>query len=78
MTLKPEKLPCQLPIAAPDDIDDRDGGIVVADPAGNSVEALECPTMSFQEGLGAFPRESLQEVGSRCGSVMTKSATFRS
>ena len=47
----------------PDDPEDGDPGVVVADPAGDAAEEGEGPDMPLQEGLGAFAREQAAEQG---------------
>ncbi len=67
MALQPQKLFGQLPLASLEDLDHRDGRVVVADPLRHAGEVLEGPAMPFQKGLGAFARKRLNEDRSRVG-----------
>ncbi len=63
MALESEKRLRPLPLATANDLGDGDLGIVVTDPLGHAAEKVECATMSFHEGLCAFPREDAAEDG---------------
>ncbi len=65
VTLQPQELLGQLPLAPLQDLDHGDGRVVIADPLGHSSKELEGPAVSFQERLRALPGKDLDEDGSR-------------
>src|ERR1700674_2803199 len=61
MALQAQKLLGELPLAALEDLDHRDGRVIVADPPRNAAEEFKGLAMPLQERLGAFPWEHLDE-----------------
>ena len=61
VTLQPQELLRQLPLAALQDFDHRDGRVVVADSPRHAVEELKRQPMPLQEGLAAFARKHSHE-----------------
>ncbi len=74
VTLQPQGLFGELPLAAPEDFHHRDRRVVIADPSRDTVEELYCPAMSFEELLGAFPRKRMDEDRPEYGRVITNKA----
>jgi hypothetical protein len=67
MALQPQEFAGELAFAAGKHFDHGDCRVVVADPRGNAAEVLERSAVPFQEGLGAFAWERLNEDRSRVG-----------
>jgi hypothetical protein len=67
MALQPQELLGQLALAPLQHFDHGNGQVVVADPLRHTLEELEGPAMPFQEDLGTFSWESLNEDRSRVG-----------
>ena len=67
MALEPEELAGQLTTAAAGDLGDRHATVVVTDAGRDGAKEFERPPVAFLEGLGAFPRERLDEDGVRVG-----------